>query len=130
MPAWAFVEPGSVSAGRGRAEMLVPRPCRCRRAVDGRAVAAAAHRGRAAGRGPPPGAAHPGGHAPACGPDGHPWWELTVAPERAGRRPVSAVVEACPGRAPEDDGRGAGLLARLLRAALTGGPVAGGPVAD
>ncbi|WP_063783285.1 ADP-ribosylglycohydrolase family protein [Streptomyces sp. XY431] len=132
LPAWAFAEPGSVSAGRGRAEMLVPRPC----PVPDVLWTDEQWQRLRTGAGPLVGGRRLTVHTREgtlrlCGPDGHPQWELTVAPDRAGRRPVSAVVEACPARAPEPDGgRDAGRLARLLRAAVTGEPVTSEPATD
>ncbi|MFF7457318.1 hypothetical protein [Kitasatospora sp. NPDC008115] len=55
----------------------------------------------------------------SCRADGHPVREPAVAPGRAGRRPVSALVETCPRHAPGDDARLPGLLPR---AAVTGEP--------
>ncbi|WP_093865136.1 ADP-ribosylglycohydrolase family protein [Streptomyces sp. TLI_053] len=129
LPAWAFADPGSVSAGRGRAEMLVPRPC----PVPDVLWTDEQWQRLRTGPGPLLGGRRLAVHTREgtlrlCGPDGHPQWELALVRDRAGLRPVSAVVEACPDRAPgPDEGRGTGLLDRLLRAAVTGAPVAERP---
>ncbi len=124
LPAWTFAAPGSVSGGPGRAEMLVPRPHPVPDAVwtDGQWQLLRSGAGPLVGGRRWPVRTREG-TLRLCHPDGHPVWELTVAPDRAGWRPVSAVVEACPERAPEPGGdRDTGLLARLLRAAVTGEP--------
>ncbi|MGW2252052.1 ADP-ribosylglycohydrolase family protein [Kitasatospora sp. NPDC001660] len=111
LPAWAFPEPGSVTAGRGRADMLVPRPHpvpdvvwtdeqwrRVRAGLDGWAV----HTREGAVR--------------ICdAASGHPVWEVAVTRVRGGWRPVSAVVEAGRGHRPVPPG-----LAHVLAAAATG----------
>ncbi|WP_380285045.1 ADP-ribosylglycohydrolase family protein [Kitasatospora purpeofusca] len=124
LPAWAFPEPGGVPDGRGGADLLVPRPHPVPDVVWTDAQWQALRTGvlpdrrwRARTR---------EGVLRLCRADGHPVWELAVAPGRAGWRPVSAVVETCPHRAPGlRDGEDAGLLARLLGAAAPGGGTAG-----
>ncbi|MFG3228571.1 ADP-ribosylglycohydrolase family protein [Kitasatospora sp. NPDC048194] len=124
LPDWAFPEPGSVSEGRGRADMLVPRPhpvpdvqwsdeqwqrirtARHTDALDGRW---AVH-------------THEGAVRICRAPDGRPVWEVAVARLRGGRRPVSAVVETGRDRrpGPPDDSRDQAVLAWILETAATG----------
>ncbi|MFF8769152.1 ADP-ribosylglycohydrolase family protein [Kitasatospora sp. NPDC015120] len=130
LPAWAFPVPGGVSGGRDDAELLVPRSCPVPDVVwtDAqwqrlRTGATADRRWRLHTR---------EGTLRVCRADGHPVWELTVAPGRAGWRPVAAVVETCPHRAPGPrdgadggdggDGADGGLPAGLLRAVAGGEP--------
>ncbi|WP_329931073.1 ADP-ribosylglycohydrolase family protein [Streptomyces sp. SP17BM10] len=108
LPAWAFPEPGSVTAGPGRADLLVPRPHavpdvvwsdeqwrRVRAGLDGWTV----HTREGVLR----------IHEAVSG---HAVWEVAVMRVRGGWRPVSAVVDA--GRS----GRtGPHALARLLESA-------------
>ncbi|MFD8080659.1 ADP-ribosylglycohydrolase family protein [Kitasatospora sp. NPDC059722] len=113
LPAWAFPVPGSVPAGRGRANLLVPRPHpvpdvvwsdeqwqRLRTGLDGWAV----HTGE-------------GVLVISDAVSGHPVWEVAVTRVRGGWRPASAVVEAGR-RGPWDPG----ALARVLGSA-DGGPL-------
>ncbi|MER6361487.1 ADP-ribosylglycohydrolase family protein [Kitasatospora sp. NPDC001527] len=124
LPAWAFPEPGSVPGvpgGRGGADMLVPRSCPVPDVVWTDAQWRALRTGAEPDRG---WRVLTGGGALRLCRDGQPVWELAVAPGREGWRPVSAVVETCPHRAPGPrDGGGSGLLVRLLRAAATGEPL-------
>ncbi|MFI5644100.1 ADP-ribosylglycohydrolase family protein [Kitasatospora sp. NPDC051705] len=124
LPAWAFPRPGSVTGGRGRAAMLVPRPQavpdvlwteeQWQRIRTGGDPAALDHRW----------AVHTaGGAVRICDSrSGHPIWEVAVALVRGGRRPVSAVVEAGHNRwlALPGERHAPALLAWILRTAATG----------
>ncbi|MEU4113961.1 ADP-ribosylglycohydrolase family protein [Kitasatospora sp. NPDC028055] len=124
LPGWAFPEPGAVTGGRGRAEILVPRPHpvpevewtdeqwqrirtgRHTDALDGR-WAVHTHEGSVR----------------ICRPnDGHPVWEVVVTPVRNGWRPVSAVAETSHDRWPvrPEEPHGAAVLSWILKTAATG----------
>ncbi|MET8622893.1 ADP-ribosylglycohydrolase family protein [Kitasatospora sp. NPDC004669] len=125
LPAWAFPEPGGVTGGRGRADMLVPRrhPVpdvewtdeQWQRIRAGRHTDALDHRW----------AVHThDGSVRICRPkDGHPVWEVAVTRVRGGWRPVSAIAETSHNRwsvLPEDP-HGAAVLTWILKTAATGG---------
>ncbi|MFJ2861411.1 ADP-ribosylglycohydrolase family protein [Kitasatospora sp. NPDC087314] len=124
LPAWAFPEPGSVTGGRGRADMLVPRPHpvpdvmwteeQWQRIRTGPDPAALDHRWSVHTR---------EGAVRIChSRSGHAVWEVAVASARSGRRPVSAVVEASRNRwmALPGEQHGTALLAWILATAATG----------
>lgn len=127
LPGWAFPTPGAVTRGRGRAEILVPRPHpvpevewtdeqwqrirggRHTDALDGR-WAVHTHEGSVR----------------ICRPnDGHPVWEVVVAPVRNGWRPVSAVAETSHDRWPvrPHEAHGLAVLSWILETAATGEPL-------
>ncbi|MER7770384.1 ADP-ribosylglycohydrolase family protein [Kitasatospora sp. NPDC096140] len=124
LPAWAFPEPGSVTGGRGRADMLVPRPHpvpevewtdeQWQHLRAGRHTDVLDHRW----------AVHTHeGSVRICRPgDGHPVWEVTVTRVRGGWRPASAVVESTHDRwpVPPGDPHGPAVLTWALRNAVTG----------
>ncbi|MFE4517911.1 ADP-ribosylglycohydrolase family protein [Kitasatospora sp. NPDC056783] len=128
LPGWAFPEPGSVVGGRGRADMLVPRPyplpevgewtdeqwqrIRAGR-LDGPLNRSWAVRTRE-------------GSVMIWRPEeGFPVWEVAVTRVRGGWRPVSVVAESSPGRWPgrPQDRHGLPTLAWILRTAAAGEPV-------
>ncbi|MEU9045873.1 MULTISPECIES: ADP-ribosylglycohydrolase family protein [unclassified Kitasatospora] len=121
LPAWAFPAPDSIPDGRGREEMLVPRPFpvpnvvwtdeQWQRIRTGSDPAAMDHRRQVLTHEGTLRLCHPGGPAR---------WEVTVARVRNGWRPVSAVAETAHHRFPTDADRSPLLLARLLRNAADG----------
>ncbi|MFJ9842941.1 ADP-ribosylglycohydrolase family protein [Kitasatospora sp. NPDC101155] len=124
LPAWAFPEPGGVTGGRGRADMLVPRrhPVpdvewtdeQWQRIRAGRHTDALDHRW----------AVHThDGSVRICRPkDGHPVWEVAVTRVRGGWRPVSVIAETSHNRWPvlPEDPHGAAVLTWILKTAATG----------
>ncbi|MFD8784327.1 ADP-ribosylglycohydrolase family protein [Kitasatospora sp. NPDC059599] len=124
LPGWAFPAPGSVTGGRGRTDMLVPRPHpvpdvqwtdeQWQRIRAGRHTDVLDHRW----------AVHTHeGSVRICRPgDGHPVWEVAVTRVRGGWRPTSAVVESSHHRwsVPPGDPHGTAVLTWVLRNAATG----------
>ncbi|GAA2825985.1 ADP-ribosylglycohydrolase family protein [Kitasatospora sp. CM 4170] len=123
LPAWAFPEPESVPGGRGRAEMLVPRP---QPVPDLRWSEEEWQRIRSGPQEIGPDrrwSVHTReGTVRVCRSERDPVWELTVVRGRDGWRPVSAVAEAVDGRWSLSNGgeRDPALLVQVLRAAATG----------
>ncbi|MFE5582245.1 ADP-ribosylglycohydrolase family protein [Kitasatospora sp. NPDC056531] len=124
LPGWAFPEPGSVTGGRGRADMLLPRPHPVPDVEwtdeQWQRIRAGRHTDTLDGRW----AVHTHeGSVRICRPrDGHPVWEVAVTRIRGGWRPVSVVVESSHHRwsvAPEDP-HGTAVLTWALRNAVSG----------
>ncbi len=124
LPGWAFPEPGGVTGGRGRADMLVPRSHpvpdvewtdeQWQRLRAGRHTDTLDHRWAVHTREGSVRICRPGG--------GHPVWEVAVTRIRGGRRPVSAVVETSHHRwsVLPTDPHGLTTLSWILRTAATG----------
>ncbi|MGA5823963.1 ADP-ribosylglycohydrolase family protein [Kitasatospora sp. NPDC094028] len=124
LPAWTFPEPGGVTGGRGRADMLVPRPHPVPEVEwtdeQWERIRAGRHTELLDGRW----AVHTReGAVRICRRnDGPPVWEVTVARIRGGWCPVSAVAETSHHRwsaAPEDP-HGLLVLSWILRVAASG----------
>ncbi|MFJ9771873.1 ADP-ribosylglycohydrolase family protein [Kitasatospora sp. NPDC101157] len=124
LPAWAFPEPGGVTGGRGRPDMLVPRPHpvpdvewtdeQWQRIRTGRHTDTLDHRWAVHTR---------EGSVRICRPaDGHPVWEVAVTRIRGGWRPVSVAVETSHPRwsVLPTDPHGLTTLSWILRTAATG----------